>query len=76
MGFCYTVLVLRRNTIMKTNEIIGGLRNRIPAFVVCNGIDVNEISGDVANFIGRSADYGSISISDLRWESIVEGYFS
>lgn len=50
----------------KTNEIIGGLRNRIPAFVVCNGIDVNEISGDVANFIGRSADYGSITIRDLR----------
>lgn len=51
---------------MKTNEIIGGQRNQMDAFVVCNGIDVNEISGDVANFIGRSGDYGSITISDLR----------
>lgn len=53
---------------MKTNEIIGGLRSKYPAYVFCNGVDVNELSGDVANGFGRSADYAWLTITDLRCE--------
>ena len=50
----------------KTNEIIGGLHHKYPAYVFCNGVDVNELSGDVANGFGRSADYAWLTITDLR----------
>ena len=51
---------------MKTNEIIGGLHHKYPAYVFCNGVDVNELSGDVANGFGRSGDYAWLTINDLR----------
>ena len=50
----------------KTNEITGGLHHKYPAYVFCNGVDVNELSGDVANGFGRSADYAWLTITDLR----------
>lgn len=50
----------------KTNEITGGLHHKYPAYVFCNGIDVHELSGDVANGFGRSADYAWLTITDLR----------
>lgn len=50
----------------KTNEIIGGLHHKYPAYVFCNGVDVNELSGDVANGFGRSGDYAWLTITDLR----------
>ena len=50
----------------KTNEIIGGIHHKYPAYVFCNGVDVNELSGDVANGFGRSADYAWLTITDLR----------
>ena len=50
----------------KTNEIIGGLHHKYPAYVFCNGVDVHELSGDVANGFGRSADYAWLTITDLR----------
>ena len=50
----------------KTNEIIGGLHQKYPAYVYCDGVNVNEMSGEVANGFGRSADYAWIGIKDLR----------
>lgn len=50
----------------KTNEIIGGLHHKYPAYVFCNGVDVNELSGEAANGYGRSADYTWLTITDLR----------
>ena len=50
----------------KTNEITGGLHHKYPAYVFCNGVDVHELSGDVANGFGRSADYAWLTITDLR----------
>lgn len=50
----------------KTNEIIGGLHHKYPAYVFCDGVNVNELSGDVANGFGRSADYAWLTITDLR----------
>ena len=50
----------------KTNEIIGGIHHKYPAYVFCNGVDVHELSGDVANGFGRSADYAWLTITDLR----------
>ena len=51
---------------MKTNEIIGGLHHKYPAYVFCNGVDVHELSGEAANGYGRSADYAWLTITDLR----------
>jgi hypothetical protein len=51
---------------MKTNEIIGGLRSNCPAYVYCDGVNVNELSGEVANGYDRSADYAWLTITDLR----------
>lgn len=51
---------------MKTNEIIGGLRSNCPAYVYCDGVNVNELSGESANGYGRSADYAWLTITDLR----------
>ena len=51
---------------MKTNEIIGGLHHKYPAYVFCNGVDVHELSGEAANGFGRSADYAWLTITDLR----------
>lgn len=51
---------------MKTNDIRGGIIGKVPAFVACILGNVHEISGDVANFLGRSSDYFSIIIKDLR----------
>lgn len=53
----------------KTNEIIGGTRDTNPAYVFCNGRDVNEMSADVASGFGRSADYAWLTIRDLRCDS-------
>ena len=50
----------------KTNEIIGGLHHKYPAYVFCNGVDVHELSGEAANGYGRSADYAWLTITDLR----------
>ena len=50
---------------MKTNEIIGGLHHKYPAYVFCNGVDVNEVSGEAANGYGRSADYSWLTVTDL-----------
>lgn len=50
----------------KTNEITGGLHHKYPAYVFCNGVDVNELSGEAANGFGRSADYAWLTITDLR----------
>lgn len=50
----------------KSNEIFGGLHHKYPAYVFCNGVDVHELSGDVANGFGRSADYAWLTITDLR----------
>ena len=50
----------------KTNEIIGGLYHKYPAYVFCNGVDVHELSGEAANGYGRSADYAWLTITDLR----------
>lgn len=50
----------------KTNEIIGGLHHKYPAYVFCNGVDVHEMSGEAANGYGRSADYAWLTITDLR----------
>lgn len=50
----------------KTNEIIGGLHHKYPAYVFCNGVDVHELSGDAANGYGRSGDYAWLTITDLR----------
>jgi hypothetical protein len=51
---------------MKTNEIIGGLRSNCPAYVYCDGVNVNELSGEAANGYDRSADYAWLTITDLR----------
>ena len=51
---------------MKTNEIIGGIRSNCPAYVYCDGVNVNELSGEAANGYGRSADYAWLTITDLR----------
>ena len=51
---------------MKTNEIIGGLHHKYPAYVYCDGVNVNELSGEAANGYGRSADYAWLTITDLR----------
>ena len=51
---------------MKTNEIIGGLHHEYPAYVYCDGVNVNELSGEAANGYGRSADYAWLTITDLR----------
>lgn len=51
---------------MRTNDIRGGISGKVPAYVVCSWGNVHEISSDVANFLGRSADYFSIDIADLR----------
>lgn len=53
----------------KTNEITGGARDTNPAYVFCNGHDVSEMSSDVANGFGRSADYACLTIRDLRCDS-------
>lgn len=50
----------------KTNDIRGGISGKVPAFVAYSWGNVHEISSDVANFLGRSADYFSIIIKDLR----------
>lgn len=50
----------------KTNDIRGGISGKVPAFVACSHGNVHEISSDVANFLGRSADYFSVIIKDLR----------
>jgi hypothetical protein len=50
----------------KTNEIIGGLHHKYPAYVFCNGVDVHELSSEAANGYGRSADYAWLTITDLR----------
>ena len=50
----------------KTNEIIGGLHHKYPAYVFCDGVNVNELSGEAANGYGRSADYAWLTITDLR----------
>ena len=50
----------------KTNEIIGGLHHKYPAYVFCNGVDVHELSGEAANGYGRSGDYAWLTITDLR----------
>lgn len=50
----------------KTNEIIGGLHHKYPAYVFCDGVNVNELSGEAANGFGRSADYAWLTITDLR----------
>lgn len=50
----------------KTNEIIGGLHHKYPAYVFCDGVNVNEMSGEVANGFGRSVDYAWLTITDLR----------
>lgn len=50
----------------KTNEIIGGLHHKCPAYVFCDGVNVNEMSGEVANGFGRSADYAWLTVTDLR----------
>ena len=51
---------------MKTNEIIGGLHHKYPAYVYCDGVNVYEMSGEAANGYGRSADYAWLTITDLR----------
>lgn len=51
---------------MRTNDIRGGISGNFPAFVTCSWGNVHEISSDVANFLGRSSDYFSIIIKDLR----------
>ena len=51
---------------MRTNDIRGGISGKVPAFVTCSWGNVHEISSDVANFLGRSSDYFSIIIKDLR----------
>lgn len=51
---------------MRTNDIRGGISGKFPAFVTCSWGNVHEISSDVANFLGRSSDYFSIIIKDLR----------
>ena len=53
----------------KVNEIIGGTRDTNPAYVFCNGHDVSEMSSDVADAFGRSADYACLTIRDLRCDS-------
>ena len=50
----------------KTNEIIGGLHHKYPAYVYCDGVNVHELSDSVANGYGRSADYAWLTINDLR----------
>lgn len=50
----------------KTNEIIGGLHHKYPAYVFCDGVNVNELSGEAANGYGRSADYAWLTVTDLR----------
>lgn len=51
---------------MTVNNIRGGISGKAPAYVVYNTGNIHEISREVANFIGRSADYFSIIIKDLR----------
>lgn len=51
---------------MRTNDIRGGISGKVPAFVAFSWGNVHEISSDVANFLGRSSDYFSIIIKDLR----------
>ena len=51
---------------MRTNDIRGGISGKVPAFVTFSCGNVHEISSDVANFLGRSSDYFSIIIKDLR----------
>lgn len=51
---------------MRTNDIRGGISGKVPAFVTFSCGNVHEISSEVANFLGRSADYFSIIIKDLR----------
>jgi hypothetical protein len=51
------------------DEIIGGTRDTNPVYVFCNGHDVSEMSSDVANGFGRSADYVWLTIRDLRCDS-------
>ena len=55
---------------MKTNEIIGGLHHKYPAYVYCDGVNVNELSGEAANGYGRSADYAWLTITDLRCDDV------
>ena len=50
----------------KTNEIIGGLHHKYPAYVFCDGVNVNELSGEAANGYGRSADFAWLTVTDLR----------
>lgn len=49
----------------KTNEIIGGLHHKYPAYVYCDGVNVNELSGEAANGYGRSADYAWLTVTNL-----------
>ena len=51
---------------MKTNEIKGGLRSNCPAYVYCDGVNVNELSGEAANGYERSADFAWLTVTDLR----------
>lgn len=50
----------------KTNEIIGGLHHEYPAYVFCDGVNLNELSGEAANGYGRSADFAWLTVTDLR----------
>ena len=54
----------------KVNEIIGGIHHKCPAYVYCDGVNVNELSGEAANGYGRSADYAWLTITDLRCYAI------
>jgi len=51
---------------MKTNDIRGGVSGQVPAYVYCDEKDVHEMSQFVAYGYGRSADYFTIGINDIR----------
>ncbi len=48
------------------NDIRGGISGKMPAYAFCDGENVYEMSEDIAYGFGRSSDYFTIGIKNIR----------